>query len=115
MNSLHAILVVAIVLIVPLSWVARARWVPITIGVVFSLFQILILALGMDANVRKELVAEIEANRGVQHVSKTAGIITHAQMPKRIAAALASMGLLVTICCWSGAPRARRSDGVGKE
>lgn len=115
MNSVHAIWVVAIVLLVPLSRVARARWVPITIGAVFSLLQILVLALGMDANVRKELVAEIEAKRGVQHVSKTAGIIMHAQMPMRIEAGLASIGLLVTICCWSGAPRARRSDGVDKE
>lgn len=37
---------------------------------------------------RAQLVSEIEANRGVQHVSKTAGIILHAQSPMRITAAL---------------------------
>ena len=115
MNSLHVILLVVIVLLVPLSRVARARWVPITIGAFFCLLQLLILSLGLGANLRKALVSEIEANRGVQHVSKTAGIILHAQMPMRIAAGLASVGLVVTIFCWSGAPKTRRPDELDKQ
>lgn len=115
MNLLNAVLGIVIVLLVPLSRFARARWVPITIGALFAFLQLLILSLWMDADVRAQLVSEIDANRGVQHVSKTAGIIRHAQSPMRITAALASIGLLVTICCWSGAPPARRSDGADKE
>lgn len=115
MNTWHLILLVAIVLLVPLSRVARARWVPITIGLFFSLLQLLILTLWLDAKVRAQLVAEIEANREVQHVSKAARIVVHAQMPMRLAAGLASVGLFVTICCWSGASRARRFDSVDKK
>ena len=115
MNSLHVVLAVAIVLLVPLSRIARARWVPITIGALFCLLQLLILTLGLQADLREKLVSEIEANRGVQHVSKTAGIILHAQMPMRIAAGLASVGLVVTIFCWSGAPNRRRPDELDKQ
>jgi hypothetical protein len=114
-NSLHIVLAVAIVLLVPLSRIARARWVPITIGVFFCLLQLLILALGLQANLRENLVAEIEANRAVQHVGTTAGIILYAQMPMRIAAGLAGFGLFVTIICWSGPPSTRRTEEVDKQ
>jgi hypothetical protein len=114
-NSLHVVLVVAIVLLVPLSRIARARWVPITTGAFFCSLQLLILSLGLGVNLRKTLVAEIEANRAVQHVGTTAGIILYAQLPMRIAAGLASVGLLVTIICWSGAPSTKRTDEVDKQ
>lgn len=113
-NSLHIVLVVAIVLLVPLSRIARARWVPITIGAFFCILQLLIFSLWLGVNVRKALVAEIEADRAVQHVGKAASIVMSAQLPMRIAGGLASVGLLVTIICWSGAPSTRRTDEVDK-
>lgn len=47
MNLLNAVLGIAIVLLLPLSRFARARWVPITIGALFSFLQLLILSLWM--------------------------------------------------------------------
>jgi len=49
------------------------------------------------------LVSEIQAGRSLQHVGNVNVAVKHAQMPVRVTAILAGIGLFVTVCCW--APR----------
>jgi hypothetical protein len=114
MNYAHALLIAAIVTVIVLSRVIRAKWIAVVAGAAFALVQCLELGLGLDAEARRVLVSELQAGRGVQHVSQINAAIKHAQIPVRMTVLLAGIGLFVTICCWVS-PVGAKSPRVGKD
>jgi hypothetical protein len=77
--------------------------------------QLLALGLWVDAEARRVLVSEIQEGRGVQHVSKISSAIKHAQMPVRVTAILAGIGLFVTVCCWAVLPGSKSQTSGSDE
>jgi len=103
MQYSHVLLLAAIVAVMLLSRVARAKWIPIVIAAGFLSVQFVALGVWLDAEARRVLVSEIQAGRSLQHVGNVNVAVKHAQMPVRVTAILAGIGLFVTVCCW--APR----------
>lgn len=105
MTYVHAFLLAAIGGVIAISRFARAKWIPVLIAAGFLSLQLFALGVSIDARARRVLVTEVEAGRGVQHVSEISRALKHEQMPARLTAILAGIGLFVTVVCWAAPHR----------
>jgi hypothetical protein len=99
-------LAMVILLLLPLSRFVRGRGCAIAIALAFLVVQFWSLDTSLNNRARNAIAREIEAGNVTQHPGQTLKVVIRAQKSARYNAMLAGIGLLVTVICWTGAPRA---------